>query len=70
MADERPLEEQVRFEIVNDVAWITIDRPQVGNALSPPALNEAPVTAPPARTNAFVARGFFLFKSLYQYPVS
>ena len=37
MADERSLEDQVRFEIVNDVAWITIDRPEVGNALSPPA---------------------------------
>jgi 2-(1,2-epoxy-1,2-dihydrophenyl)acetyl-CoA isomerase len=36
MSDERPLDEQVRFEIVNQVAWITIDRPEAGNALSPP----------------------------------
>ncbi|KAA0235447.1 MAG: Short-chain-enoyl-CoA hydratase [Acidimicrobiales bacterium] len=36
MAEERPLEEQVRFRVENRVAWITIDRPEVGNALSPP----------------------------------
>lgn len=35
MADDRPLEEQIRFEIVNQVAWITIDRPERGNALTP-----------------------------------
>ncbi|MGI9604073.1 MAG: enoyl-CoA hydratase/isomerase family protein [Acidimicrobiales bacterium] len=35
MADERPLDEQVRFEIENQVAWITIDRPDRGNALTP-----------------------------------
>lgn len=33
---ERPLDEQIRFEIVDQVAWITIDRPEVGNALTPP----------------------------------
>ncbi len=32
---DRPLDEQVRFEIVHQVAWITIDRPDRGNALSP-----------------------------------
>ena len=31
---DRPLDEQVRFEIVDEVAWITIDRPEKGNALS------------------------------------
>jgi 2-(1,2-epoxy-1,2-dihydrophenyl)acetyl-CoA isomerase len=36
MTDERPLDEQIRFEVVNQVAWITIDRPEAGNALSPP----------------------------------
>ena len=35
MAEERPLEDQVLFEIVNDVAWITINRPDRGNALTP-----------------------------------
>ena len=34
--DERPIEKQIRFEIVDQVAWITIDRPETGNALSPP----------------------------------
>lgn len=33
---ERPLEEQVRFEVRDQVGWITIDRPEVGNALTPP----------------------------------
>jgi 2-(1,2-epoxy-1,2-dihydrophenyl)acetyl-CoA isomerase len=32
---ERTLEEQIRFEIVDHVAWITIDRPERGNALTP-----------------------------------
>jgi len=36
MADERSNEEQIRLEYRDDVAWITIDRPEVGNALSPP----------------------------------
>jgi len=36
MADDRPLEEQIRLEFRDSVAWITIDRPQVGNAISPP----------------------------------
>ena len=35
MADDRPLDEQVLYEIVNDVAWITINRPERGNALTP-----------------------------------
>ncbi len=35
MADDRPLDEQIRFRIENDVAWITIDRPERGNALTP-----------------------------------
>ncbi len=36
MADERPLDEQVRLEYRGAVAWITIDRPKAGNALNPP----------------------------------
>ena len=36
MADNRPLEEQVRLEYRGKVAWVTIDRPEVGNALNPP----------------------------------
>lgn len=36
MSDERPLDEQVRLEHRHSVAWITIDRPEVANALSPP----------------------------------
>ena len=36
MADERPLEEQIVLEYRGDVAWVTIDRQQVGNAISPP----------------------------------
>lgn len=36
MADDRPLEEQIRLEYRGKVAWVTIDRPEVGNALSPP----------------------------------
>lgn len=36
MADDRPLEEQIRLEFRDNVAWITIDRPSVGNAISPP----------------------------------
>ena len=39
MADERPIEEQIRFELKGSVAWITIDRPHVGNALNPPGRN-------------------------------
>lgn len=35
-SSERPTEDQVRFEVVDQVAWITIDRPEKGNALSPP----------------------------------
>lgn len=33
--DPAALEEKVRFEIVNQVAWITIDNPEKGNAMSP-----------------------------------
>lgn len=36
MADDRPLDEQIRLEYRDKVAWITIDRPSVGNALNPP----------------------------------
>ena len=36
MSDERPLEEQVRLDYRDSVAWITIDRPTAGNALTPP----------------------------------
>ena len=36
MADERPLDEQVRLEYRGAVAWIIIDRPEAGNALTPP----------------------------------
>lgn len=36
MSGERPLEEQVRLDYRDGVAWITIDRPESGNALSPP----------------------------------
>ncbi len=36
MSDTRPLEDQVRLEYRDRVAWITIDRPEVANALSPP----------------------------------
>jgi len=35
VSDDRPIDEQVRFEIENQVAWITIDRPERGNALTP-----------------------------------
>ncbi len=36
VADERPPEEQVRLEYRGATAWITIDRPEAGNALNPP----------------------------------
>ena len=36
VADEHPLDEQVRLEYRGAVAWITIDRPEAGNALTPP----------------------------------
>lgn len=36
MADDRPLDEQVRHRVAGDgVAWITLDRPEVRNAISP-----------------------------------
>jgi len=36
MTNDRPIEEQIRLEYRGKVAWITIDRPEVGNALNPP----------------------------------
>ena len=33
---ERPLDDQVRLDYRDRVAWITIDRPEAGNALNPP----------------------------------
>ena len=35
MADERTLDEQVRHRTEGAVAWITLDRPEVGNAITP-----------------------------------
>lgn len=35
MADERPVDEQVRHRSDSGVAWITLDRPEVGNAITP-----------------------------------
>jgi 2-(1,2-epoxy-1,2-dihydrophenyl)acetyl-CoA isomerase len=35
MADERPVDEQVRHRGDGAVAWITLDRPEVGNAITP-----------------------------------
>lgn len=35
LEDPVDLEEKVRFEIVNQVAWITINNPEKGNAMSP-----------------------------------
>ena len=35
MSDDKPLEEQVRHEVKHGVAWITLDRPEVQNAISP-----------------------------------
>ncbi len=34
-AEAPPLEDQIRFEISDDVAWITIDRPERGNSITP-----------------------------------
>ncbi len=34
-SQEPDVKEQIRFEILNQVAWITIDNPDKGNALSP-----------------------------------
>ncbi|MEZ5165509.1 MAG: enoyl-CoA hydratase/isomerase family protein [Acidimicrobiales bacterium] len=36
MADDRPIEEQIRLDYHDKVAVITIDRPAVGSALNPP----------------------------------
>ncbi len=35
MADDRPLDEQVQHRTDGGVAWITLDRPEVGNAVTP-----------------------------------
>lgn len=35
MADDQPLDQQVQHRIEGGVAWITLDRPEVGNALTP-----------------------------------
>jgi 2-(1,2-epoxy-1,2-dihydrophenyl)acetyl-CoA isomerase len=35
MADDRPLDEQVQHRTAGGVAWITLDRPEVGNAITP-----------------------------------
>lgn len=35
MADDRPLDEQVQHRTDGGVAWITLNRPEVGNALTP-----------------------------------
>ena len=35
VSDERSLDEQVRLDYRDSVAWITIDRPEAGNALTP-----------------------------------
>jgi 2-(1,2-epoxy-1,2-dihydrophenyl)acetyl-CoA isomerase len=34
MADDRPLDEQVQHRIEGGVAWITLNRPEVGNAIT------------------------------------
>lgn len=42
MSDDKPLEEQVRWELAEDgVAWLTLDRPEVKNAISPDQRNRA-----------------------------
>lgn len=38
-AEPRPIEDQIRLEYHGKVAVITIDRPEVGNALNPPCRN-------------------------------
>lgn len=35
MSDERSLDEQILYRVENDVAWITINRPERGNAITP-----------------------------------
>lgn len=35
MAEDRPLSEQITYRVENQVAWITINRPDRGNAISP-----------------------------------
>ena len=39
MADDRPLEEQLRHHVDHGVAWIVLNRPDAGNALTPQQRN-------------------------------
>lgn len=39
MAEDTPLEEQVRHRVDGGVAWITLNRPEVGNAVTPDQRN-------------------------------
>jgi 2-(1,2-epoxy-1,2-dihydrophenyl)acetyl-CoA isomerase len=39
MTDDRPLEEQVRHRVESGVAWIVLNRPEAGNALTPDQRN-------------------------------
>src|SRR5260370_7382051 len=39
MADDRPLEDQVRHDVRDGVAWIVLNRPDSGNALTPDQRN-------------------------------
>ncbi|HEX7135396.1 MAG TPA: enoyl-CoA hydratase/isomerase family protein, partial [Iamia sp.] len=39
MADDRPLDEQVQHRDENGVAWITLNRPEAANAVTPAQRN-------------------------------
>ena len=39
MTDDRPLEEQVRHHVEHGVAWVVLNRPEAGNALTPDQRN-------------------------------
>ena len=39
MTDDRPIEEQVRHHVENGVAWLVLNRPEAGNALTPDQRN-------------------------------
>jgi len=39
MTDDRPLDEQLRAEVRDGVLWLTLDRPEAGNALTPDQRN-------------------------------
>ena len=41
MSDDKPLEDQVRWALEGSVGWITLDRPEVANAISPAQRNRA-----------------------------